>query len=182
MTTRARAFFSPNLRRRNVLFPLLILFLVVSTCAPGCRRRKIPGLVPATGVVTYEGIPLAWATLTFAPEEKKGKAAANQNARVSTAMTNQNGEFILGTLGLKGALPGEYEVTVEKYIADGDDAVEKWENQRKEAGYSEPAATEDVFDVVSAIPLKYSNKKTSGIKIVIPEKGSKELSIELGKD
>ncbi len=148
----------------------------------GCNGKKLPGLVPLQGVVEYDGTPLAWATITFAPAPReKGAHAPETPQRVSTAMTDATGAFTARTLGLDGVMPGEYVVTVEKYIAKEDGAVEKWEQARQASGYVEPEPGEDVFDVVSAIPLKYSDKKTSELTITVGSKGEKSAKFDLLK-
>lgn len=165
---------------RRLLFATL--FVATLALVPGCGGGKIPGLVPLQGVVEYEGVPLAWATLTFAPAPReKDSPAPAVGQRVATAMTDAQGAFVARTLGENGATPGEYVVTVEKYIAKEDGAVEKWEQARQASGYSEPAPEEDVFNAVSAIPLKYSDKKTSDLTITVGDKGEKNARFQLSK-
>ncbi len=176
----------------SVLGKAVLATLVCFTIAlSGCGPKGIPGLVTVKGVVTYEGLPLPWASVSFAPDD------GATGARVSTAMTDANGEFTLGTLGRKGCLPGNYVVSVEKYIADEEGAVEAWEAKRASGSYDEPRpsngfAEEDAtehtqvvkpaFKVVSAIPLKFAEKETSGLNVTITEKGDKALKIELSKN
>ena len=177
--------------------PCLIVLAAAAVCFAGCGPKGIPGLKPVKGVVLYEGLPLPWATMTFAPDTENGVPAGG--VRVSTAMTDADGRFIVGTVGRKGALPGNYIVTVEKYIANEEGAVEAWEKKRAGGDYSEPrpsngfvddSPSEDgkepeaapvTFNVVSAIPLRYAEKETSELKVAIPEKGTKDLTIELTK-
>ncbi len=171
-----------SLTLRRLLASALVVALVA--VADGCRSRKIPGLVPLEGTVTYEGLPLAWATLTFAPSpsESGGKPdPSGSSQRVATAMTDADGRFVASVLGVKGANPGKYVVTVEKYIPNEDSAVENWEKFRQNPGAHEPKPEEEVFDVVSAIPLKYSDKKTSELEVTVEAKGSKDVVIELSK-
>ena len=176
---------SVPMKRRAFEVAAVCFALTVCFLASGCRSKKIDGLVPVEGIVLYDGIPLAWASMTFAPvksSESKDAPRERGAVRVATAQTDENGRFVVNTLGLKGALPGEYAITVEKYVANEDDAVVKWEKRRAESGYKEPKPEEDVFNAVSALPLRYSEKKNSGLKAEIPEKGTKDLKVELVKE
>ncbi len=181
------------------LLEACVLCLATTVVLVGCGSKEIPGLVRVQGVVVYEGKPLPYASMTFAPDvEKMGSA---NGIRVSTAQTDAKGRFELFTVGRKGALPGDYLVSIEKYIPNSDGAVERWEKERMIPGYVEPkpantfeeeetldengAPVETVpatFDVVSAIPLKYAEKETSNLKATVPEKGTKDLVFQLYKE
>ena len=146
-----------------------------ATCV-GCNGNKLKGLKPVEGVVLYEGVPLAWASVSLTPLD------AATGARMASAVTDENGRFEARTLGDYGALPGEYAVAVEKFIAGKDDsAVEEWEQMRVESGFKEPKPGETTFEVVAAIPLEYSNARESGLTASVPEKGVKDLKFELTK-
>lgn len=142
----------------------------------GCNKNKMKGLRPVEGVVLYEGVPLAWASVSLNPSD------GATGAKMATAMTDENGRFEARTLGQRGAFPGEYAVAVEKYVAGTDDAaVEEWELKRADSTFKEPAPSETTLEVVSAIPLEYSNAKESGLTATVPEKGVKDLKFELTK-
>ncbi len=159
------------------VFFLLILSLTI-LAAGGCRSQKIKGLVPGEGVVLYEGIPLAWASLSFIPVDK-----TKAGSRTAAAMTDARGNFSVRTLGQKGILPGEYVVTVEKFIPnEGDDPVSDWVTRRNEPGYLEPEPIE-TLDVVTAIPLYYSYANESELSVVIEEKkGNKSIRFALKEE
>lgn len=150
----------------------------VALTAPivGCNKNKMKGLRPVEGVVLYEGVPLAWASVSLNPSD------GATGAKMATAMTDENGRFEARTLGQRGAFPGEYAVAIEKYIAGTDDsAVEEWELKRADSNFKETAPGETTIEVVSAIPLEYSNAKESGLTATVPEKGVKDLKFELTK-
>jgi uncharacterized protein (TIGR03067 family) len=66
-------------------------------------------LVPVEGKVTLNGKPLAKALVEFVPVDKRGQKA--------TGITNDNGEYILKTLGTKrGVLLGKYRVAISKKV------------------------------------------------------------------
>ena len=156
----------------------LALIVAVAALVPaaGCNQNKMKGLKPVEGVVLYEGVPLAWASVSLNPSD------GATGAKMATAITDENGRFEARTLGQRGAFPGEYVVAIEKYIAGIDDEdVEDWELKRADLNFKEPEPGETTIKVVSAIPLEYSNIKESGLTATVPEKGVKDLKFELTK-
>ncbi|MDR1290262.1 MAG: hypothetical protein LBK06_03585, partial [Planctomycetaceae bacterium] len=140
----------------------------------GCSRVKVKGLVPAEGILIYEDLPLAWAIVSFAPENADG------NTRQGTAQTDEKGRFIMTTLGDRGILPGSYKISVTKYIQDeGKDSVAEWKRKRREAGFVEQRSEKDILKVVSAIPDKFTTTKNSGLTYIIESGGNRDISIEL---
>lgn len=167
-----------RIAKRNRASALAFVALAVALVAPtsGCNKNKMKGLKPVEGVVLYEGVPLAWASVSLNPSD------GATGAKMATAMTDENGRFEARTLGQRGAFPGEYAVAIEKYIAGVDDAaVEEWELKRADSSFKEPAPGETTIEVVSAIPLEYSNARESGLTASVPEKGVKDLKFELTK-
>lgn len=160
---------------RAAIGALLTALAFVGSFA-GCNKSKLKGLKPIEGVVLYEGVPLPWASVALTPVD------AESGARMATAITDENGRFKARTLGQPGGLPGEYAVAIEKYIADeGETTVDDWEKRRAAPDFKEPEPTETVLDVVSAIPLEYSNPRESELTATVPEKGVKDLKFELTK-
>ncbi|MDR2641552.1 MAG: carboxypeptidase-like regulatory domain-containing protein [Planctomycetaceae bacterium] len=142
--------------------------------ANGCGRVKVRGLVAGEGVVIYENAPLAWAMVSFTPE------SATNGERLGTAQTNAKGQFVLRTLGDKGILPGNYRISVTKYIRDeGKNTVADWKSKRQEAGFEEPQPEENILKVVSAIPENFSTTKKSGLTYTIESGGNRDIKIEL---
>ena len=128
--------------------------------ASGCRKPKLDGLVPVKGTVVFQGQGLEGAIITFSPKTYK------QGNRAAVAATDKNGRFELTTLGEKGAQPNEYRVSIVKNLA---------ENVEKPAPGKPPRRPK----AVSMIPQRYNDEKKSGIELVIGEKGSLDLVIEL---
>jgi len=156
---------------------LLIVVCLLFLCGSGCNRNTIPGLVRAEGVLVYEDAPLPWAVVSIVPK------TAGPGSRPASALTNANGRFALRTLGQNGAQPGEYFVSVRKYILDeGPNTVANWKKDRQE-GIPEPKPEDrigdDVPDIVSAIPDKFDNPRHSGIEITVGPRGERNLKIEL---
>lgn len=89
------------------------LALLVSSGVPfwalgfvgGCSSSNPLGTLPVSGKVTYNGQPVAGATVTF---------VGDGNTRTATAITGADGSYQLATLNYPGAMPGRYTVVVEK--------------------------------------------------------------------
>lgn len=159
--------------KNSIVFAILFTVLLSFGCS---GRPKIDGLVVAEGQVLYDDKPLPWANVIVAPKVSGGES------RSAMGMTDANGKFKLRTLGRDGALPGEYTVTVSKYVPDeGPQTLANWKKRResdeKEPTYVEPKETDPPF--VSVLPEKFAKAAQSGIEITIGPKGDRTLKIEL---
>ena len=86
----------------------LFIILFVALAVAGCGPKGLPTNY-VEGIVTLDGQPLEGALVTFRPETPDGKVAVGQ--------TDATGKYTLttdGGLPQKGALEGEYKVTVTK--------------------------------------------------------------------
>lgn len=88
----------------RVRVPSLVLFGLLSVgCSSG--PNDTPNVGEVTGTVTFEGDPLAGATVTFDPDE----------GRQSTATTDEQGRYVLRySEKLKGAKIGKHTVKISK--------------------------------------------------------------------
>ena len=77
----------------------------------GCSGRS-DGLSPVSGKVSVEGKPLKTGSVSFRPDASKG----NQTLHHPTGDIDAEGNYLLYTIGKKGAPPGWYKVLV---FADG---------------------------------------------------------------
>ena len=137
--------------------------LLVSLCMAGCPSQSgLKGLVPASGTVTYENQPAAGATVTFMPVNKSG------DARTASAITDDNGNFVIKTLTQEGLYPGEYSVMVQK-IEDNTNNTE----EDIKAGTATKGAPKHL------LPQKYASPSSTDIKVAIPAKGDKAIVIDL---
>ena len=99
-----------KMKRFSTIFLLSLSLLFVVTII-GCSDGRLK-TEPVRGVVTFDGEPLADATVSFHPKESGAGAAG-------FARTNEKGEYLLQTIQGNpdaGTLPGEYSVTIAKYI------------------------------------------------------------------
>lgn len=163
---------------KNNLLPLFrtAAVLVCLTCFfHGCGKPKVKGLVPAEGVLLYEGIPLPWAAISCTPKD----AAAG--TRSASALSDEKGRFSLKTLGQQGALPGEYDVNIRKYVPDqGKGTLKEWKKSRETPGFTEPPPKEDTSKVVSVIPEKFSKPGNSSLSVTVESKGNRDIKLEFG--
>jgi hypothetical protein len=125
--------------------------------AVGCSRsRTFPAVAPAAGVVTYNGSPLANATVLFIPADGSGNAPAR-------GLTDANGEFLLSTFGQQdGAIPGDKVVAVTAQEATA---------MRRSGPDAQPEpimpGDPDYVAPKDLIPKKYFSETTSGLKATV---------------
>lgn len=177
--------------RKPAIFVLITNILLLS----GCSRSDLK-LAPVDGVVTYNGTPLANATITFVPE--KGP--------IAMGTSDKSGRFKLSTGARPGAVLGRNAVAISVGPAQPDDAsaknresVEKAPKSAAEAqnylnnagqiqkeqaaakAKSNSKAKAGVKDNPqnSPIPSKYMNTETSGLIYTIEPSGKTGLKIEL---
>jgi len=149
-------------------------------------------LSPASGVVTYNGQPLADATVQFNPPEEL------KMAPLAVAVTNAKGEFTMKSAGFPGAVAATFKVTVTK--AEGEvakattttsnDPAEQMramqENMKKMMPDLEKAKSQRdpkalKSGVKSAIPVKYSELNTTPLTVTIKkdDPGNTAIKLEL---
>lgn len=128
--------------------------LAAFTCAiVGCGSDR-PTVVPASGVVLFDGEPLNSGSILFQPV----------NGRHSRAAIQPDGTFVMTTFSESdGATVGPQSVRVSCTKPDYVD----------EFGEDVNGAT--------LIPIAYANFRTSGIKVDIPPEGDDSIVIELTK-
>jgi hypothetical protein len=89
---------------RSALGPLVVL-----VCC-GCQAERFP-VAPASGIVLFNGKPLAGAHVLFQPEGKAGEVEAGPE---SVGRTDAEGRFTLSTISPQrnGAMIGKHRVSV----------------------------------------------------------------------
>ncbi|MDR1478355.1 MAG: carboxypeptidase-like regulatory domain-containing protein [Planctomycetaceae bacterium] len=147
--------------KKLFVFSLLILIA-------GCGQSgRLKGLVPASGTLTFNNQPVAQATIIFSPQ------SGNNTARAASATTDANGNFTMMTLNpADGVFPGNYLVTVEKTETTG-------EYREEEGSDSRSQKIIDTRQIKDLLPVKYNNINTTDLSISVPEKGNKEIVLEL---
>lgn len=121
------------------------LFLMV-----GCSRSG-PELVDVRGTVSYQGKPVATGTISFLPTADQQKSLRPAVGSVSAAGTYQ----LRAIPGMVGAMPGEYQVSVNAYTGSVMDGTAKY-----------------------LTPKRYTNPQTSGLKATVPAGGPEPLILD----
>jgi hypothetical protein len=145
--------------RAIFIYPLAALLLV------GCTKSaSISGTSPVTGKVTYNGIPVEGATVTFVGEGEQ---------RPATGVTEADGTYELTTLDAKGALPGKYVALVRKTEMPAELTREvSMEEAAQQAGKPLPAPKE-------LLPAKYANPTESPHKFEVTASGANTFDLPL---
>ncbi|OYV82733.1 MAG: hypothetical protein B7Z73_16840 [Planctomycetia bacterium 21-64-5] len=120
-----------------------------------------------TGVVTYNGVPVAGAAVVFSPPSG-GKPASG--------ITDEQGHYILSTFKDKdGAVPGDYQVSVAKSQTDGptmtDEERYKYIEEHGGANPPEPESK-------NLLPEKYLSPATSDLKATV-KPGNNDIPLTL---
>jgi hypothetical protein len=142
---------------RNILLFITIFSALTLTLTTGCSGKI--ATLKVTGVVTFDGQPLANANVQFTP---KTEGQGNPGY----AITDENGLYKLQTLlgaAEAGTTPGDYDV----YIT----CVERGEVWKPSPGDTGASATGGMRQSRSVIPERYGNTMTSGLSAKV-EKGN----------
>ncbi|HVW02068.1 MAG TPA: carboxypeptidase-like regulatory domain-containing protein [Planctomycetaceae bacterium] len=164
--------------------PLRTLFFATNAllciAAVGCSSSSAgPQLAAADGTVTYQGHPLADATVLVAPE--KGP--------VATGVTDLDGHFTLSTGSRRGVVVGPVHVaisagqpasggvaelpqpkTAEEARAYVEKAGQMQQAMMQQGGPQQPK---------SVIPPKYAKMDTSGLSYEVKASGDNHFDIQL---
>ncbi|SFI63448.1 carboxypeptidase-like regulatory domain-containing protein [Planctomicrobium piriforme] len=143
--------------RARTYWLLLTGAVIFSGCGQQSDRWKAqrPTVAPASGTVTFEGLPLEGAVVVFQPTAPDGIGAS--------ALTDSDGKFELKTFPPEsGAVPGSYSVVIMKTDAE-----------------DQPSEDAAPVMVKSLIPIKYSIAAKSGLVADIPPSGLENISFDL---
>lgn len=145
--------------RWAIALPIVLTLTLLAGCSgdkSGPAANRI-ATHKVSGKVTYKGLPVENAHVSFHPRSEQGPGAFGQ--------TNDKGEFTLRTYeDGDGAPAGEYLVSVQKFAAppaaakSGDEVFRQME-QQAQAG--QPAESDAAPK--SLLPEKYSRPQSSGL-------------------
>ena len=139
---------------RALLLACSVFSLFLSACGGGASDA--PDLAAVSGTVTLDGQPLADANVTFISE----------NGPVSTAKTDAQGNYSLGTKGQNdGATVGNHKITVTKV------------SQIPES--NDPTGLQAAEDAGQVIPAKYADMNSSGLTATVEAGQDNVVPIEL---
>jgi hypothetical protein len=153
-----------NLLLHKIFVNYLVLpVILLIGCFIGCQKGIQVEMVE--GTVTFDGKPVANADVCFTPKSEQsgipamGKTDLNGTYKLTSA---QGGEFG------KGAVVGEYEVRIIKYLD-----LEAVASVNPQIGDEVPLAKPQHH-----LPEKYANVKTSGLTTTI-KKGNNIINFNL---
>jgi len=134
---------------------MMLMATLMVALEAGCGPSR-PALLPAEGVVTLDGKPLANAALIFQPKA---------GGRPASGRTDASGRFSMGTFASKdGVLPGEHTVTIM--------AVEN---------VGPPPKPGSQAEVRWVTPKRYSLPDASGLSATVAA-GSKTFPFDLSSE
>lgn len=136
-----------RIRALSRLMTVAALTAAVASCGP-----KGPKLYPVSGQVLYEGQPAEGAQVVFQPLNPPPES----EGRTSGGTVGKDGTFTLRTYPFgEGAPEGEYTVAVQWFGIPGQAAKGKGKKTRE---------GDDGTEATSAIPERYTDPDTSGLK------------------
>ena len=163
----------------------LVVTGLVLCSLPGCGKPPLPDTVPVAGTVTYQGAPLEGATVTF----RNTSIAALDAGGLAMGTTDAEGKFVVQshfgpTDVAEGVVPGEYRVTVSKFIPPNGMSEEEYQQKLAEEEKimeAEGAIPPDkeTPPQVEMLPAKYSSSQESTLTATIADEGDTAMSFDL---
>lgn len=163
--------------RTNVACLIGLSMLLTAGCGPGKPPRE--PTFPVTGTVTFNGSPVADASVVLVPGDPSQKGAMGN--------TDASGNFELTTYEKgDGAMSGEYRVRVFKYEmtnepdpTSGSEPLPDYDAEDFTEDYGEDyTGEEEVAESKNLLPAKYENPGTSGLTHTVADAPS-TLNIDL---
>ncbi len=158
---------------------LLFMFMVAAGCGQG-----LPATVAVTGEVTYKGVPVEGANVVFG----RGSRSV-QLGELAISKTDSNGRFEMishfgGQASKPGVIPGEYRVTVSKYIPPPNMTMAQYEklaSAAKKAGETGEMVPVDKQPppLVDMFPPQYSVSDKSNLKANVTTAGPNNFKFAL---
>jgi len=150
------------------LFCLTLLPLCLILPLSGCQGDGKPEVAPTTGVVTYDGEPVAKASVAFVPMGEAPNAIGT---------TDDEGRFTLTTFNPgDGAVVGAHRVIVvphnpnlEQLSGDMSDPNE----------YLAAVAEAEAREKQSSLPPRYASVETTDLTVTVKPGTENELSLKL---
>lgn len=142
-------------------------------CVVGCGRNDRPNMAAVSGVVQFQGKPLAGAEVVFrndlAPRFAKGVTDKDGRFRLTTFETND------------GAVVGDHKVTISKLQANPALSGASVENPSAAYGQGMRAAAAGKLEAIAKqeLPAKYADANTSSLTARVAKDGKNEFEFKL---
>ena len=157
------------------------LVAVILATLTGCGFKA--NMVPVSGVVMYRGEPVEGAEVALIPRDSGTPAGgvidgdSEPEARAARGVTDGSGKFTVKTYfgpeaDAPGARPGEYIVTVTKYIPPEGMTVFEWAQAQAQPNPSVPPLR-------YLVPKKYSGARTSRLSVTVQKGSDNHFPLEL---
>ena len=145
-------------------FQLLCALLMLGTSLLGCGGGSdAPKLANASGIVTYKGIPVSGALVTFVVPKSP----------LATGTTDAEGKFTLSTGGRPGVPIGNATVGIVKHAAAAADMSKM--TPADMAKMAEKTKMAAIPMPTSEIPEKYANPELSTLVAIIDADATKNV-------
>ena len=134
---------------------------MLAGCGGYSQSAHLERVVPAAGIVTYQGKPLEGYRVVFTPTDGR---------RPATGVTDPQGKFVLGTnTSNDGAPPGAHKVAFT------------WSPpQTGQPGQETVLDSPDKLPKPKVrIPDKYNNPEKSGVTYDVPARGAGDIKFDL---
>ncbi len=157
---------------RSLKFFSMALSLL-TVLGAGCGGPDRPDLAPVSGVVSYQGKPLAGAQVSFHNAK---------SPRVASGVTDAQGEFTLTTFDEgDGALVGEHRVSVAKVTGSAELSTASASDPTAAYGTGMAAAASGNMATLqkNELPTKFASPESSGLTATVTKGGANAFTFEL---
>lgn len=154
--------------------------IIAATLSSGCGGGGAEGgkpVFPTSGTVKMAGVPLAGATVIFAPTEAKQPTAMGK--------TDQDGNFSLTTYQYQdGAAAGRFKVVVTKVIAQSNEPADAGGGDDHEAAEGDASAAHSAASGAGAaetnmVPPQYTTSSSTPLTAEVESKGDNAFDFVL---
>lgn len=152
-------------QRRRLLCATIGL-AIAAGCSKGSKERQFD-LTPVSGVIMLDGKPLADAEVGFSY-----LGAPPEGFAGSTARTDAQGRYELQTGTKKGAVAGQYRVTVSRLMAPGGVTL----NPAEGLDMGQLAAS---GQVTQTVPAKYTGVNSTDLSTTVDKSKSDGYNFDL---
>ena len=163
----------------NLVCKTVLMVMVLAGCGQG-----LPATVAVTGEVTYKGTPVEGANVVFG----RGSRSV-QLGEIAISKTDGNGHFEMishfdGQASKPGLIPGEYRVTVSKYMPPPNMTMAQYEklaSAAKKAGETGEMVPIDKQPppLVDMFPPHYAVSEKSNLKANVTSVGPNNFKFAL---
>jgi hypothetical protein len=157
---------------RTLKFFSLALSLL-TVLGAGCGGPERPNMAPVSGVVSFQGQPLAGAQVSFHNDK---------SPRVASGVTDAQGKFTLTTFDPgDGAIIGEHRVSIAKLQGASELSSASAADPTAAYGSGMAAAASGKMSTLqkNELPAKFANPTSSGLTVTVTKEGPNEFPFDI---